>query len=180
MPPFRCVDSKQIYPLYYSNTVLRLLPALDYVICKFIECGDIQAIENILQNYGRLYLFHSYPIKFVRDTLFYYYQGLGFESKKLLLQLIGFLFSYLTLGPEMNEMSPLFLEYLQNGNIDLCGEEYLISIFENLKYLSSKAERIKNNEYSQFKEFGGKNTLSYRYALASIEIMVIGNFPITQ
>jgi len=91
----------------YNNVLLRLLNIFDVIIGRFIEYQMTDTLVTFLDKFGCLYLYHSTPMGFVRDTLLYYYESPTLRDPrvtKALLKLIDF---------KQVEFSPILTDYAQ-------------------------------------------------------------------
>jgi hypothetical protein len=68
------------FPSVHSHVCISVLPALDYLLCKLIEAELIDPFYEFIEAFHPLYAYHSTPLTFVHDTLFYYYQSPAFRK----------------------------------------------------------------------------------------------------
>ncbi|KAG0043526.1 Mediator of RNA polymerase II transcription subunit 23 [Gryganskiella cystojenkinii] len=113
----------------YNNVLLRLLNIFDMIIGRFIEYQMTDTLVTFLDKFGCLYLYHSTPMGFVRDTLLYYYESPTVRDPrvmKALLKLMDF---------KQVEFSPVLTDYAQEMNSrseDLFDETYLHDVCRKL------------------------------------------------
>ncbi|KAF2068455.1 hypothetical protein CYY_010220, partial [Polysphondylium violaceum] len=64
------------FPIYYSNTLSRLIPVLDLFLSKIIEQNNLALLSRFLNQYKKVYIyFHDTLITSVKDLLVYYYDA---------------------------------------------------------------------------------------------------------
>lgn len=112
----------------YNNVLLRLLNIFDLIIGRFIEYGMTDTLVTFLETFGCLYLYHTTPLGFVRDTLLYYYESPTLRDPrvaKALLKLLDF---------KQVELSPVLTDYAQelNRSEELFDENYVSEICRKL------------------------------------------------
>jgi len=91
-PPSQCqFKDQKLYPIYFGNFPLRLLPILDCLIMRFIETNRWHLILGLLNEnkYTLLYRYHEAPATFVKELLHYYYPLLYPDVITALLKLVA-------------------------------------------------------------------------------------------
>lgn len=73
--PLKLKSNEPALPVYYGNVCLQFLPVCDYLLCRLIEFENGSLFDEIIETFLPLYTYHHMPVKFVRDTLFYYYSS---------------------------------------------------------------------------------------------------------
>ncbi|KAF9915309.1 Mediator of RNA polymerase II transcription subunit 23 [Lobosporangium transversale] len=94
----------------YNNVLLRLLNVFDLIIGRFIEYQMTDTLVSFLEKFGCLYLYHSTPMGFVRDTLLYYYESPTMRDPRVIKALIKLL------DFKQVELSPVLMDYIQEVN----------------------------------------------------------------
>ncbi|KAJ2159893.1 hypothetical protein GGF46_002675 [Coemansia sp. RSA 552] len=62
-------------PVYYENSMVRLLPVLEYALGRMIEAEDRTLLCDVLDRMGILYRLHQVPLTTLMNTLFIYYDA---------------------------------------------------------------------------------------------------------
>ncbi|KAG0334491.1 Mediator of RNA polymerase II transcription subunit 23, partial [Podila humilis] len=112
----------------YNNVLLRLLNIFDLIIGRFIEYEMTDTLVTFLETFGCLYLYHTTPLGFVRDTLLYYSESPTLRDPrvaKALLKLLDF---------RQLELSSVVTDYAQelNRSDDAFDETYVHDICRKL------------------------------------------------
>ncbi|KYR00742.1 putative mediator complex subunit 23 [Tieghemostelium lacteum] len=78
------VQGQDVLPIYYSNSVTRLLPIIDLLLCKLIESnGSYDLFQRVISQYKQLYnSYHDEPITQTREVLVYYHESPFWNSNK--------------------------------------------------------------------------------------------------
>ncbi|KAJ1955132.1 hypothetical protein IWQ62_005597, partial [Dispira parvispora] len=76
-------------PMYYETVILRWVATLDYLVGRCLELGDESLLVDLLTAYGDLIrVHHRTPLKFVHDTLVYYYHAPLIRNRRVLRALL--------------------------------------------------------------------------------------------
>ncbi|KAJ2787098.1 hypothetical protein GGI15_000974, partial [Coemansia interrupta] len=62
-------------PIYYENSMVRLLPVLEFALGRMIEAEDRVLLRDVLDRMGILYRLHQVPLTTLMNTLFVYYDA---------------------------------------------------------------------------------------------------------
>lgn len=67
------VSESQLINTYYTHTIVRCIPVLDFLNSRYLELGQIVPDADSLLNFmNQLFKFHPNPIAFAYQTLMYY------------------------------------------------------------------------------------------------------------
>ncbi|KAG0212470.1 hypothetical protein BGX33_003615 [Mortierella sp. NVP41] len=94
----------------YNNVLIRLLNIFDMIIGRFIEYQMTDTLITFLEQFGSMYLYHSTPMGFVRDTLLYYYESPTLRDPRVIKALVKLL------DFKQVELSPVLTDYIQDAN----------------------------------------------------------------
>src|SRR5690349_10781083 len=78
-------------PTYYGNICLRLIPHLDMLLGTALEMDNMKMFTEIIQKYGKLYVYHESPAEFVTETIHYYFESPIIQNIDLKIQLLALL-----------------------------------------------------------------------------------------
>nr|XP_027200115.1 mediator of RNA polymerase II transcription subunit 23-like [Dermatophagoides pteronyssinus] len=171
-------------PPIFSNICLRILPVFDIIIHRLIEmlsCGNdfvSNFVDTLLNEYGCLYKFHSYPITFLYNTLHYYEINLKEKTKlkkKLVFTIIN---AFKDFRPKNWSISEPFMNYCQKNNDEEWnpGSEYfkfLVGRFVDT--LSSQSKCPFSMTDYRFNEFS--NIQSHALYVTCVEILALPGKP---
>lgn len=171
-------------PPIFSNICLRILPVFDIIIHRLIEmlsCGNefvSNFVDTLLDEYGCLYKFHSYPITFLYNTLHYYETNLKGKTKlkkKLVFTIINAFKDY---RPKNWAISEPFMNYCQKNNDEEWNpdpEYYKFLIGRFVDTLSSPSKCPFSMTDYRFNEFS--NIQSHALYVTCVEILALPGKP---
>ncbi|KAK3840300.1 MAG: mediator complex subunit 23-domain-containing protein [Linnemannia elongata] len=112
----------------YNNVLIRLVNIFDMIIGRFIEYQMADTLITFLDQFGSMYLYHSTPMGFVRDTLLYYYESPTLRDPRVIKALVKLL------DFKQVELSPILTDYIQDTNRseELFDEHYVHEICRKL------------------------------------------------
>ncbi|KAF9921454.1 Mediator of RNA polymerase II transcription subunit 23 [Linnemannia zychae] len=112
----------------YNNVLIRLLNIFDIIIGRLIEYQMTDTLIAFLEKFGSMYLYHSTPMGFVRDTLLYYYESPILQVPRVIKALVKLL------DFKQIELSPILTDYILdvNQSEELFDEQYVYEICRKL------------------------------------------------
>jgi hypothetical protein len=158
------VSAVTLFPSVHGHVCTAVLPALDYLFCKFIEAELIAVFYEFIEAIRPLYAYHSTPLTFVHDTLFYYFESPAFRKdptmKLALLRLL--------LIPKVS-FSPFLLESINDINF-VYSDHYFNELLRTLYDVETNAEP---SVWAATEELRGPKAISHQYTCTVIELLSV-------
>ncbi|KAJ1972623.1 hypothetical protein H4R35_004567, partial [Dimargaris xerosporica] len=160
-------------PVFYETQILRLIHGLDFLVARCLEQEDKALLCRLLTTYGDLIKTHyQFPLRFVQNTLHYYYDSALLRDRQVLRALFS------VLDWDQYAFTPEFQSLVTSDALnifELLSAEYITKLLEHTVHLTQPMSVAPHSSpcpiARQYREYS--NPWMFGVHHLAIEIMVL-------